>query len=256
MFICETCEKAFERYYDYVRHINKKNICYKSLQCNRCHKMFDKKSHYIQHISRKIQCNNKNDELLLHIRIEELKLQQEQEKTRQIILTNVNYKNIKPQIITQIIDNNIIFNNPNFNITINNINNLDLHNMTIEEARNNYNPDILKMISNIFKHQYNSDDEDLKNNKCIKLDNNKYIIKIDDDQKKVKFSEIRYIILDNFKKLIISTIDNFYPSDRRIEEVADYLTKEIIDKYENSVDFTYNVRNSGLINKALKSVVA
>ena len=147
-------------------------------------------------------------------------------------------------------------NNISFNINIANIESLNQHNMTIEEARENFSPDMISLVTNVLKHQYNSRDDELKNNKCIKpINNSKYVVKTDNHHKEVKFSDIREIVLKNFKKIIENTEDRFYPTETRIEQKVACLTEEIIDIYKNSIHFTHNIRNNGLVNKALTKAV-
>lgn len=256
-FKCEKCESIFQRQVDLNRHKNRKNPCYTELKCERCLKKFDKLSNYKRHISRKALCENKIEDIKIMLEIErertkiihtELLIEKEKTKREELKInqTNITYN--------QTAAGNI--NNISFNVNISNIESLQNHNMTFDEVKNNHSTDILKLVTNIFKHQYNSTDDELKNNKCIKsIKNSKYIVKTNNADKEVNFMDIREIILNNFRKLIENTEDRFYPTESRIEKSADFLAEEIINMYRNSVNFTHNLRNNGLVNKALSRAV-
>ena len=247
---CEKCEKTFNRELHYIQHLNRKTPCFKELKCERCFKGFTKMSNYKRHINRKILCENKREELLLLLEIEKEKTKQQQMKIRCKELDIKQAKLTQPQIA------NGDINNITFNINIANIESLESHGMTINEARENFSYDMMKLVTNIFKHQYNPKDGELKNNKCIKMaSSSKFIVKTEDQTKEVKFIDIRNIILKNFRQLIENTEDRFYPTDYKIEKKIDCLTEEIMEIYRNSIEFTHNLRNNGLVNKALTKAV-
>lgn len=258
VFNCEKCDSVFQRQVDLNRHKNRKNPCYTKLTCDRCMKSFNKLSNYKRHISRKILCENKVDDVKVMLELErernkriQTELLIEKEKTKREEIKS-NQSNV---IYNQNATGNI--NNISFNVNISNIESLQNHNMTFDEVKNNHSTDVLKLVTNIFKHQYNSSADDLKNNKCIKsINNSKYIVKTNNADKEVNFMDIREIILNNFKKLIENTEDRFYPTESRIEKSADFLAEEIINMYRNSVNFTHNLRNNGLVNKALNRAVS
>lgn len=276
-FKCDKCNSSFKRQIDLNRHMNRKNPCYNILKCERCSKSFDKLYNYKRHINRKVLCDEIKYEIKyetkyetkqdkLENKIQDIKIMLEIEKERvkikhnELLIEKEKTKQEKLKKVNSIVYNQKAsrdINNITFNVNIANIESLQNHNMTIDEVRNNHSTDILKLVTNIFKHQYNSSDDDLKNNKCIKVINNsKYIVKTNDMAKEVNFMDIREIILNNFKKLVENTEDRFYPTKSRIEKSADFIAEEIINMYRNSVNFTHNLRNNGLVNKALNNAVS
>lgn len=273
MFSCDKCKKQFKRNIDLVRHQKRKTPCYINLKCHRCGKTFDKKYNLESHLNRKKSCKDIRELLDLQIKLAETKL-----KTEEIVLKQTENKlKIEQEkntnkIIEYNTTNNIINNitsniqiasgniNNVFNININNIENLDQHQFTYEEAVKYYSDDIITLISNIFKHQYNSDDIDLKNNKCIKLEETakglkKYIVKTNNCNILATFKDIREHILNNYKYMIDTTVGNFIQTNNRIVKKENILPKYKIKGYEKSLDFTYNIRNNGMINKTLKKVI-
>jgi hypothetical protein len=253
--MCNKCEKIFKRLIDLTRHENRKTPCYSFLRCVRCFKEFNLLGDFKRHNNRKILCDNTRAELsiLLEIKQEERLIEQEktkqaQEKTKQAKL-KINKTNKLHATGGDI--------NITFNLNVANIESLETHNMTIDEARDNFSYDMLSLVTNILKHQYNPIDIELKNNKCIKsINNSKFIIKTDNHSKHVNFVDIRELILNNFRKLIENTEGRFYPTQQRIDKRVGCLTEEIINIYKNSVDFTNNLRNIGLVGKALKKAVS
>ena len=236
-FQCKKCDKIFLRNIDMDRHISRKISCDRYLSCKRCDKKFGKLGDLKRHNARKTPCDN-------NINILKLRLKIEQEKTKQAN-ARVNVTNIENQ-----------YNNFTFNINIANLTNLNPHNLTINEARDIGNigsiPDI---ITALLKHQYNSEEDDLQNNKCIKCIQNKYHVKLNDTTETVKFDDIRSFLLKNIKQLIDSVIGDFYPTERRIEEVCNCLTNEIIKLYETTSKFSHNTRNNGIIKKSLHNAL-
>lgn len=53
---CKVCGKIFKREFNYKRHLNKKNPCYKELKCKKCGKIFKKKYNYKRHLNMKGDC--------------------------------------------------------------------------------------------------------------------------------------------------------------------------------------------------------
>ena len=268
MFSCDKCKKQFKRKIDLERHLRRKTPCYNNLKCHRCGKTFDKKYNLKSHLNRKNLCKDNRELLDLEIKLAETKL-----KTEEIVLKQTENKlKIEQEKNTgKTIDSNIKNNITNniqiasgdinnvFSININNIENLDQHQFTYEEAVKYYSDDILTIVSNIFKHQYNSDDNGLKNNKCIKLENvkgiQKYIVKTDNCNKLATFKDIRKHILNNYKYMIDTTVGNFIQTNNRMVKKENILPMYKIEGYEKSLNFTYNIRNNGMINKTLKKAI-
>jgi hypothetical protein len=248
---CDKCEKIFERRLYLERHMNRKISCCRDLSCHRCGKDFTKKYDLNNHLNRRYPCENKKEILELTLEIEKEKTKQVQMKIRGKELDIKQVMISHNQIAGRDINNNITF-----NVNIANIESLNPHGMTIEEARKNFSYDMINLVTNIFKHQYNPTDTELKNNKCIKNSTpSKYAVKTEDQSKEVKFIDIRNIILNNFRQLIENTEDRFHTTDYKLEKRIECLTEEIMDIYKNSIDFTHNIRNNGLVNKALTKAV-
>lgn len=61
-FMCPTCNKEFDRKFNFNRHLNKKNSCYPvnrfpfKFTCPRCLKDFDRKYNFDRHMNRKTLC--------------------------------------------------------------------------------------------------------------------------------------------------------------------------------------------------------
>jgi len=260
MFSCNKCEKNFSRQVDLDRHLKRKTPCYKNLKCFRCSQLFTKKYNLEMHLNRKNPCKDDREILNLEIKLLEAKLKTEeailkkretelkieQEKNKGKSLESYNSKNIQ---ITSGDINNI------FNISINNIEKLEQHQYTYNEAVKFYSEDVLTLITNVFKHQYNSPDHELKNNKCIKVENNKYVIKSQGVVKKTTFHNIREHILKNYKYMIDTTVGNFTQTDNRILKKENILPDYKIEGYEKSLNFTHNIRNNGIIDKTLKNAI-
>jgi hypothetical protein len=119
-----------------------------------------------------------------------------------------------------------------FNININNIENLDAHQLVFEEALRAHSKNITEIIQNIYEHQYNSLEEDLKNNRCLKLaPDNEYFVKTGGITKKVKFSDIRSQVLKNYDYAVDTTVSRF------IEPADDTIIKENIIPLDKLKDF-------------------
>jgi uncharacterized C2H2 Zn-finger protein len=282
MLSCNTCEKKFTRNIDLTRHLNRKTPCYKNLNCYRCGVIFKQKIHLTDHLNRKFPCEDKRVIIDLKIKLEETKLKVEQEKTKgaqektkgeqektkgeqektkgencRIKLEQERNRGKRLDIqsnrnINQTAGRDI---NNVFNININNIENLDQHQFTYAEAAIAHSEDILTLISNIFKHQYNSPDSDLNNNKCLRLSDNKYLVKTNGLTKKANFTEIRKHILKNYKYLIDTTVGNFIQPENTEIIKKNILPEYKIDGYEKSLNFTHNIRNNGILDKTLKEAI-
>ena len=64
IYICDICEKKFNKKNDYKRHKNRKIKCSKDIiidnkkiyECNECNKKFNIKCNYLKHLQRKNKC--------------------------------------------------------------------------------------------------------------------------------------------------------------------------------------------------------
>lgn len=265
MFLCNKCEKKFNRKIDLERHLQRKTLCYKNLNCPRCNQLFTKKYNLESHLNRKNPCKDNRELVDLKIKLEEAKLKTEEMVLKQTeTQLKIEQEKNKGKIISSNIVNNIQIAsgdiNNIFNININNIENLDQHQYTYNEAVKFYSDDILTLISNVFKHQYNSQSCELENNKCIKIDQKskglkKYIIKSEGKIKKAAFKDIRENVLKNYKYMIDTTVGNFIQTENRISKKKDVLPEYKIEGYEKSLNFTHNIRNNGMIDKTLKNAI-
>ena len=189
-----------------------------------------------------------NKTLLLTIKIEETRLKTEQAKL-QTEKTKLEQLRLSNQITTTNISGD---QNNTFNISINNINNLVNPKLTVEEAKRLYTDDMQKLIQNVFKHQYASD----VSNKCVKhLNKNQFLVKMDDKAKQLKFDELRSTILTNYKNALDDVLGIYYPTEFNSRRYS-CLSETQADKYEDSVKYTHNTRNNGILKKSLQSAVS
>jgi hypothetical protein len=204
---------------------------------------------------KKIPCVS-NDTLVLTLKIEEtrLKVKQEEKIVEQVKLKTEEtkleqLKLVQPQT-TITVNNNM----NTFNININNFNELDNPKLTGKEARRLYADDMQKMIQNIFEHQYNS--PNTPNNKCIKhVDKNKFLVKMNNEGKPMKFDELRSTLLGNYKMALDDILGEFYPTEFNARRY-DCLSEKAADKYEDSVEYAHNIRNTGKVKKILQTAVS
>lgn len=288
---CEKCKSLFKRESHLTRHLNRKTPCYKDLTCKRCFKVFNQTCNYKRHVNRKTKCVDQRDKELvivdkkLELLTKEIELSKIQSQIRKDDLTKeIELSKIQAQIrkddlkiieskrdilkleargqkdkestagTTHIYGNQVNI----FNIDVKTIINLMPHEMIKTEVIENYTSDTLTLIGNLLSHQYNSIDSELVNNKCIKSirnSKNNYYVKTALGTKKMNFSEIRTTVIENYRKLVDAAVGKYYPTERRLTEMHEYISKEILLKYEDSIKFAHNTRNTGLLNKQLYQAV-
>ncbi len=70
-YICEKCNKDFNRKYNYIQHLNRKIPCNRIIKCDNCLVIFKTKQILNNHLKRKIPCKKVN----LEEEVKELKEQ-------------------------------------------------------------------------------------------------------------------------------------------------------------------------------------
>jgi len=276
---CTKCSRVFSRQIDLDRHIERKIPCNRTFTCNRCYKSFNRKCNYTSHIHRKIPCKineeKKSEErlLLLQLGIEKektqrdkIKLETEQAKLKQKELDieamkmKIEKKALTKGSIINITNNNIGTQNNIFNANIKNIDDLDLHLPTLSEASGLFTIDVRTMVYNIFKHQYNSPNEHLQNNKCLKyIEGGDFIVKKDDKEQIMKYHELREVVTSNYKNVLYRINDIFGIPDRITDRDASqydrYLPDAVLNKFIKSENYVVDPRNNGVINKVLVNAI-
>lgn len=276
---CTKCSRIFSRQIDLDRHMERKIPCDRTFTCARCYKSFNRKSNYTSHINRKILCNinkeKKTEERLLQLQLDiekektqrdKIKLETEQAKIKQkeLYLKTIKMK-IKKKVLIKgstinITNNTIGTQNNTFNTNIKNIDDLDPHLPTISEASGLFTIDVRTMVYNIFKHQYNSSNKQLQNNKCLKyIDGGDFIVKKDDKEQIMKYHELRDIVTSNYKNILYRINDIFgMPdriTDRDVSLYEKYLPDDVLNKFIKSENYVVDPRNNGVINKTLINAI-
>jgi hypothetical protein len=229
----------------------------------RCGNIFNRITILNTHINRKFPCGDRRELLQLELKIEEektirtnavIKLEEEKNKGKILEMKQQNIvagRDVNNGTIENQIENQFVF-----NININNIENLDSHQLLFVEALKAHSKNITQIIQNIYEHQYNSLEEELQNNKCIKVaSDNEYFVKTGGITKKVKFSDIRDQVLKNYDYAIDTTVSSFVePVDATIYK-ENTMPLDKLKDFEKSLSYVNNIRNNGIIDKLLKRAV-
>jgi hypothetical protein len=217
-------------------------------------------------MNKKTKCVN-NESLKLIIQLEQTKLELAQTtlqtknasivekkldllvKDKEKDIEEIKLKQLKVSNKSQSTGGNVNINNFTFNVNVHNIDKMPKCNMTIEEANKLYSDDITQLIQNVLRFHYSSTSD----NKCIKhLDKNKFLVKMNNTTKQVKYGDIRETILKNYTSLADKAACDYYPSDYNKRHWVQSLSEDVSNKYRDSIKFTKNPRNNGIVNKSLQ----
>jgi DNA-directed RNA polymerase subunit RPC12/RpoP len=155
IYICEKCNKEFNKKSNYITHINRKYSCNKIeeiktiYKCEKCNKEFNRKFNYLNHINKQNECNNINLEDKynnLELEFNKLKNINENIINKNILLENENKK------LNELLDkyiknsNNIITTNNTNNTQNNNTINITLTDFGKEDYNKLTNEEQLKIL--------------------------------------------------------------------------------------------------------------
>jgi hypothetical protein len=245
-YVCEICNKRFERKTHLDRHVSRKIPCDRKLNCPKCFKDFGQTSDLNRHLNKKIPCYDKREELNLVIVQRQLELKIEEAKLKQLQITS------NTQTAGRDINNTNITNIYN----IGNINEYKFCEMTKEE--------VITCI--IEGDTYDT----LKN--CIRVifDNNntptKYIIIKDGKiftselDKLIDFDKSRSYINDILRRHVRNIIQRYAKTPDEILDQngwvqKDYIHEDKIKTVEKIPQFINNDRSQGKYKKIIVSAV-
>jgi hypothetical protein len=270
-FQCDKCDKIFNREEHLTRHNTRKIPCNRDLTCERCFKEFTQLGHLKNHMSRKFLCDNKKEELLLQLKIEETKLdvkkeelhvkdkefQIEQERTKQSVEKTKQAKLEHKSTIT--VGNNSSANLLNIfgdNITniynINEVKSIKANSQHDAEKliKTNNLDETLKQLVNLY---FNNDDH--PKNKCIAIKDGKIYSLIDD--KVVEFRQAR----PNFNKIIKDTCESVefdygkYSEDEMYKygtnQREEHLSEDDSNTLKKISQYVGNHRNDGYVDNVI-----
>jgi hypothetical protein len=270
-FQCDKCDKIFNREEHLTRHNTRKIPCHRDLTCERCFKEFTQLGHLKNHMSRKFLCDNKKEELLLQLKIEETKLdvkkeelhvkdkefQIEQERTKQSVEKTKQAKLEHKSTIT--VGNNSSANLLNIfgdNITniynINEVKSIKANSQHDAEKliKTNNLDETLKQLVNLY---FNNDDH--PKNKCIAIKDGKIYSLIDD--KVVEFKQAR----PEFNKIIKDTCESVeydygkYSEDEMYKYGTNQREEHLSENDSNTLkkisQYVGNHRNDGYVDNVI-----
>ena len=189
MYKCINCNKIFNKRYNYIRHIKKKNPCYEILKCHKCNKYFKQKSHYEKHINMKISCDLKQN-IYLQKNIE-----------MQLVLANKDIEIANQKILSQ---ENIIKELKSENIFLRNLLRKNNINNNYNNSNNHYiNSNNIILNINLHVGHITKEILDLKEKEAIKkIKNGTSILPTYDKQLELFYSEEERICAQYLMELI------------------------------------------------------
>ena len=252
-YVCEKCNKEFNKKSNYIKHINRKNPCNKeelTYKCNKCNKEFDKKINYTNHINKKKDCsildfkkkyNNLENEIVQLKQInQELKI--ENNKINELLEKCITSKN---NIITNNTNNNIINNTNNtINIKLVNFGQENYTKLTKEEKQH-----ILKYskqsMANLIKYLHINDRIPEYKNVCVKNLRGKggYLYEGN------KWMHLNYnILLMILFKNKINDLDKILAENENLNISSSKNIKDLIDNYTDDMDTFIKNNKENIIN--------
>jgi hypothetical protein len=252
-YICNKCNKLFDRKIDLDRHMSRKTVCYKNLSCTRCDMKFNQKSHLTNHLSRKIPCIDKRSLIIVNLQIEqektkqkEFELKTEETKLKQLQITS------NTQTAGRDINNTNITNIYN----IGNINEYKFCEMTKEEVINCIiEGDTFDTLKNCIKVIF---DNNNKPTKYIIIKGGK--IFTSELDKLIDFDKSRSYINDILRRHVNNIVQRYAKTPDEILDQngwsqKDYIHKDKIKTVEKIPPFINNNRSQGKYKKIIVSVV-
>jgi hypothetical protein len=259
-YVCEKCNKEFNKKSNYIKHINRKNPCIKeeinsiTYKCKKCNKEFDKKLNYTNHINKNKDCSIIDlQEKYSNLEIECQQLKQinqelkiENNKINELLEKCITNKN---NIITN--TNTNIINNNNTNNT-NNIIKIKLVNfgqekytkLTKEEQQH-----ILKYskqsMANLIKYLHINDRMPEYKNVCVKNLRGKggYLYEGN------KWMHLNYnILIMMLFKNKINDLDKILTENENINISSSKNIQDLIDNYTDDMDTFIKNNKENIIN--------
>jgi hypothetical protein len=260
-YICEKCNKEFNKKSNYIKHINRKNPCIKeeinfiTYKCENCNKEFDKKINYTNHINKNKKCNIIDlQEKYSNLEIE---CQQLKQINQELKIENNKINELLEKCITN--KNNIIT-NTNTNI-INNTNNTNNTNNIIKIKLVNFGQEkytkltkeekqhILKYskqsMSNLIKYLHINDRMPEYKNVCVKNLRGKGGYLYEDN----KWMHLNYnILLMILFKNKINDLDKILAENENLNISSSKNIQGLIDNYTDDMDTFIKNNKENIIN--------
>jgi uncharacterized C2H2 Zn-finger protein/glutaredoxin-related protein len=260
-YICEKCNKEFNKKSNYIKHINRKNPCIKeeinsiTYKCENCNKEFDKKINYTNHINKNKKCNIIDlQEKYSNLEIE---CQQLKQINQELKIENNKINELLEKCITN--KNNIIT-NTNTNI-INNTNNTNNTNNIIKIKLVNFGQEkytkltkeekqhILKYskqsMANLIKYLHINDRMPEYKNVCVKNLRGKGGYLYEDN----KWMHLNYnILLMILFKNKINDLDKILAENENLNISSSKNIQGLIDNYTDDMDTFIKNNKENIIN--------
>jgi len=260
-YICEKCNKEFNKKSNYIKHINRKNPCIKeeinsiTYKCENCNKEFDKKINYTNHINKNKKCNIIDlQEKYSNLEIE---CQQLKQINQELKIENNKINELLEKCITN--KNNIIT-NTNTNI-INNTNNTNNTNNIIKIKLVNFGQEkytkltkeekqhILKYskqsMANLIKYLHINDRMPEYKNVCVKNLRGKGGYLYEDN----KWMHLNYnILLMILFKNKINDLDKILAENENLNISSSKNIQDLIDNYTDDMDTFIKNNKENIIN--------
>jgi len=223
--ICEICNKNFKTKYNYIQHTKRLTPCIKEpISCKKCNKTFTKLSSLMYHLNKKKSCDN----TILFT----CETCNKQYTNKQIF--NKHIKNHKIDTIN--INNGIINNNININITINGFGKENMSYLTKENIKDILNKGFQSIPELIKEKHFNKDHPEnhnvyitnLSKKTILVYDGERWILSCKDDIIEDIISKNEEFIITEYEelkdKLSIQAVQRL---DRFIEalDTPEYLTQ-------------------------------
>ena len=257
-YICEKCNKEFNKKSNYIKHINRKNPCIKeeinsiTYKCENCNKEFDKKINYTNHINKNKKCNIIDlQEKYSNLEIE---CQQLKQINQELKIENNKINELLEKCITN--KNNIITNtNTNIINNTNNTNNIikiklvnfgqEKYTKLTKEEKQHILKYSKQSMANLIKYLHINDRMPEYKNVCVKNLRGKGGYLYEDN----KWMHLNYnILLMILFKNKINDLDKILAENENLNISSSKNIQGLIDNYTDDMDTFIKNNKENIIN--------